>query len=47
MRSSINMTWKNMPHHRTPKKSFFSGLESWIAFLSQHAMTKSHVVKNI
>jgi hypothetical protein len=47
MRSQTNTTWNNMPCHHTLKNPFFWIMESWIAFLSQHAVTKLHVGKQI
>jgi hypothetical protein len=41
------MTWNNMPHHHIKKSFSFQIMESQIAFLSQHAMTKLHVMKKI
>jgi hypothetical protein len=44
MRSQVNMTWNNMPHHHTNLFYFFQIMESQIAFSSQHVVTKLHAI---
>jgi hypothetical protein len=43
MKSQINMKWNNAPRHHI--FYYFQIMESHIAFLSQHVVTKLHAMK--